>query len=74
MHRRIPKICFLVLLFLTGTLAAQKNPLVGTWEMVSVSGINAEGERFHLDNTTNRETKIPKITPCPDKMYRVMIV
>jgi hypothetical protein len=44
----------------SGALLAQ-HPLVGTWEMVSVKGINAEGERFFIDTTTAREVKI--ITP-----------
>lgn len=41
---------------------AQKNhPLVGTWEMVSIEGINADGKAFKLDTSDVRETKI--ITP-----------
>jgi len=38
-----------------------QHPLVGTWEMVSIKGINVEGEKFSLDTTSIRETKI--ITP-----------
>ena len=44
----------------SGRVCAQ-HPLVGTWEMVSVKGINAEGEKFAIDTSTVRETKI--ITP-----------
>jgi hypothetical protein len=47
-------------LFLSVSGSAQ-NPLVGTWEMVSIKGINAEGERFSLDTTSIHEIKI--ITP-----------
>ena len=42
-------------------LCAAQHPLVGTWEMVSVKGIDAEGEPFFFDTTAVRETKI--ITP-----------
>jgi hypothetical protein len=38
-----------------------QHPLVGTWEMISIKGINADGERFSFDTTTVRETKV--ITP-----------
>ena len=38
-------------------LSAQ-HPLEGTWEMVSIRGINADDEKFYLDTTTVRETKI----------------
>jgi hypothetical protein len=41
--------------------ASAQHPLIGTWEMVSISGTNADGEKFYLDTTTVRETKI--ITP-----------
>jgi hypothetical protein len=41
--------------------ASGQHPLVGTWEMISIKGINAEGESFYLDTTSVRETKI--ITP-----------
>lgn len=41
-------------------LAAQ-HPLVGTWEMISVKGIDADGKPFYLDTTAVKETKI--ITP-----------
>lgn len=51
---------FLLSFFITFTAFAQ-HPLVGTWEMVSIKGINADGEAFYLDTTSVRETKI--ITP-----------
>jgi hypothetical protein len=41
--------------------AVAQHPLVGTWEMISVKGIGADGERFSLDTTAVREIKI--ITP-----------
>jgi hypothetical protein len=48
------------LLFISAVATAQ-HPLVGTWEMVSIEGVNVDGEKFKLDTTTIRETKI--ITP-----------
>lgn len=52
----------LALLFVTlaGQLFSQ-HPLVGTWEMVSVKGISADGEKFFRDTTSIREVKV--ITP-----------
>lgn len=41
--------------------AVAQNPLVGTWEMISIKGVNAAGERFFHDTSTIREIKI--ITP-----------
>ena len=38
-----------------------QHPLIGTWEMVSIKGINADGERFSSDTSTIREVKV--ITP-----------
>jgi hypothetical protein len=38
--------------------AVGQHPLEGTWEMVSLSGINVDGEKFYLDSTTVKETKI----------------
>jgi hypothetical protein len=38
-----------------------QHPLVGTWEMISIKGVNAAGEKFSNDTTTIREVKI--ITP-----------
>jgi hypothetical protein len=49
----------LILLF-SFQLTAQ-HPLFGTWEMVSIKGINADGEKFSIDTSTVREVKI--ITP-----------
>ncbi|HTE31906.1 MAG TPA: hypothetical protein VK666_16105 [Chryseolinea sp.] len=51
---------FVITLLLSMPLLAQ-HPLVGTWEMVSVTGTNAEGKKFSLDTTQIREVKI--ITP-----------
>jgi hypothetical protein len=51
---------FFTILFFHIAVFAQ-HPLVGTWEMVSIKGINADGESFYLDTTSVRETKI--ITP-----------
>lgn len=51
---------FLFSVFISFNVFAQ-HPLVGTWEMVSIKGINADGEPFYLDTTSVRETKI--ITP-----------
>jgi hypothetical protein len=48
-------------LILTSYFATGQHPLVGTWEMVSIEGVNVDGEKFKLDSTTIRETKI--ITP-----------
>jgi hypothetical protein len=42
------------------TLCAQ-HPLVGTWEMISIKGIDANGEKFSSDTSAIREIKI--ITP-----------
>jgi hypothetical protein len=38
-----------------------QHPLFGTWEMISIKGINAAGERFSADTSTIREVKV--ITP-----------
>ncbi len=38
-----------------------QHPLIGTWEMVSIKGTNAAGEKFSSDTSTIREIKI--ITP-----------
>lgn len=51
-----------ILIFLVCCLqAAAQHPLLGTWEMVSIRGINAAGEKFTEDTSTIREVKI--ITP-----------
>lgn len=50
-----------LLLLISGVFSlalAAQHPLEGTWEMVSIRGINADGEKFYLDTTTVRETKI----------------
>jgi len=54
---------FFILLFavLTRSAVQAQHPLVGTWEMVSIKGIGAEGERFSYDTSQVREIKI--ITP-----------
>ena len=57
--RVIPLFIFEVLLC-SFPLFAQ-HALVGTWDMVSIKGINADGQEFSIDTTTVRETKI--ITP-----------
>ena len=49
-----------VILLFSFSLAAQ-HPLIGTWEMVSIKGIGAGGEKFSIDTSTAREVKI--ITP-----------
>ncbi|MEJ1237044.1 hypothetical protein WBG78_02885 [Chryseolinea sp. T2] len=38
-----------------------QHPLYGTWQMISIKGINANGEKFSADTSTIRETKV--ITP-----------
>jgi hypothetical protein len=49
-----------VFVLMCATLRAQ-HPLVGTWEMVTIKGINANGEKFSSDTSAIREIKI--ITP-----------
>lgn len=51
----------LFILLLTGLHLFAQHPLVGTWEMVSIKGTNAAGEKFYNDTSTIREIKI--ITP-----------
>ncbi|HET9486061.1 MAG TPA: hypothetical protein VFO54_01430, partial [Chryseosolibacter sp.] len=53
----------LLILFvcLVGHHVSAQHALVGTWEMLSGKGINADGEPFSIDTTTVKETKI--ITP-----------
>jgi hypothetical protein len=58
MKRRLP-ILGAILLF-SFTLAAQ-HPLIGTWEMVSIKYINADGKKLSVDTGSVREVKI--ITP-----------
>ena len=51
----------LLLFFIYCSQASAQHPLIGTWEMVSIRGINAEGEKFSADTSTIREVKV--ITP-----------
>jgi hypothetical protein len=57
---KLPAYFLVCLLILPGYVLAQ-HALVGTWELISISGINADGERFFQDTTSVRETKV--ITP-----------
>ena len=54
-------IFLVVSLYLTVQHTTAQHPLVGTWEMTSVKGLDADGAPFFLDTTSARETKI--ITP-----------
>src|SRR5688572_10258404 len=51
----------LLLLISNFNIWSQQHPLIGTWEMISIKGLNASGEYFSDDTTTVREIKI--ITP-----------
>jgi hypothetical protein len=51
----------LVFLVATGVTLCAQHPLVGTWEMVTIKGIDANGEKFSSDTSAIREIKI--ITP-----------
>lgn len=51
----------LFLLLVISMPGKSQHPLVGTWEMVSIKGTNAAGEKFSYDSKTTREVKI--ITP-----------
>jgi hypothetical protein len=51
----------LVLFILINVTLCAQHPLVGTWEMVSIKGIDANGEKFSTDTSAVREIKI--ITP-----------
>ena len=57
------KAAIFVTLCLYSTVAdlTAQHPLVGTWEMISVKGLDADGNPFYLDTTAVKETKI--ITP-----------
>jgi hypothetical protein len=56
------KFCSLLIVFaFTFAQLRAQHPLVGTWEMVSIRGINADGEKFSADTSTIREIKV--ITP-----------
>lgn len=54
---------YLIIIVLTtfAIQSAAQHPLIGTWEMMSGRGVNAEGEAFSFDTTSVKETKI--ITP-----------
>lgn len=61
LFKRLQVCCFIAFVLMSMTCVGQHHPLVGTWEMVSIKGIDAEGEPFFRDTTTTREVKI--ITP-----------
>jgi hypothetical protein len=52
---------FVPLVLLLSFQVNAQHPLIGTWEMVSIKGINAAGETFSDDTSNIREVKI--ITP-----------
>lgn len=54
---RVISAAFLVALIVCNPATAQ-HPLIGTWEMVSIRGINADGEKFSEDTSSIREVKI----------------
>ncbi len=51
----------LIFSFFTCVTLCAQHPLVGTWEMVTIKGIDANGEKFSSDTSAIREIKI--ITP-----------
>ena len=51
----------LALYLLVSIPLCAQHPLVGTWEMISIKGISASGEKFSNDTSTIREVKV--ITP-----------
>jgi hypothetical protein len=55
------RIFYFIVFISVCTTAFGQHPLVGTWEMVSIKGTNAEGEKFSSTNSEYREVKI--ITP-----------
>jgi hypothetical protein len=57
---RLISVTFSLILIASANVHAQ-HPLIGTWEMVSIKGINAAGEKFSDDTSNIREVKI--ITP-----------
>jgi hypothetical protein len=59
MFRNLCLLAFLCVF--SGQVATAQHPLFGTWEMVSIAGVNVDGKKFKLDSATVRETKI--ITP-----------
>jgi hypothetical protein len=56
-----PVLTLLLVLLTAATHLFAQHPLVGAWEMVSIKGIDAAGEKFFNDTSTVREIKI--ITP-----------
>lgn len=58
MKRLIALLCLWLLSHLP---VSAQHTLIGTWEMVSIKGINAQGERFANNTSTTREIKV--ITP-----------
>jgi hypothetical protein len=56
------KLLYLALfLSISVQLFAQQNPLVGTWEVVSMKGTGSDGKKITMDGSQFKETKI--ITP-----------
>lgn len=49
---------FAVAVLVSPAFLSAQHPLVGTWEMVSIKGVNADGKAFYMDTTAVRETKI----------------
>lgn len=49
---------FAVLLLALSLTSFAQHPLIGTWKMVSIKGIGADGEKFTADTSTIRETKV----------------
>jgi hypothetical protein len=53
--------CYLLFIFVglcTIVNCAAQHPVEGAWEMVSIKGVGADGERFSFDTTSIREVKI----------------
>jgi hypothetical protein len=55
------KLTYLIMLFLCSFQLVAQHPLVGTWEMVSIKGTDADGKPLNWNTATLRITKI--ITP-----------
>jgi hypothetical protein len=53
--------CILTSLLLTAALATAQNPLVGTWELVSIKATDTAKNKIELDQSAVREMKV--ITP-----------
>ncbi|HEX6224762.1 MAG TPA: hypothetical protein VFZ52_10140 [Chryseolinea sp.] len=52
---------FLIFLLILSVIVYGQHPLVGTWEMVTIKGIDANGQKFSSDTSAIREIKV--ITP-----------